>query len=520
MGLKEKNQVKLGAILSYLSLGVTNIIGILYTPIMLRILGQSEYGLYTLSNSIVGYLGVLNFGLGNAIIRYTAKYKAQGDREGEYKLNGMFMVIYSLLGVLVFVLGTLFIFKADIIFSNSLTASELGTMKILLPLMVFNLAISFPFAIFESIIVAYEQFVFPKVMGIIRSLINPMIMIPLLFMGYKSVAMTVLSTILNLICIGLNVYYCFKVLKIKIVFKNFDYSLLKEIGIYSFFIFLNLIVDRIYWGTDQFILGAMVSSSAVAIYAVGSQFNMYYMAFSTAMSNVFLPKITKMVTLKATDKEISDLFIKIGRLQFIILGFILSGFILVGKEFIKLWAGNGYDAAFYIAIVVMIPLTIPLIQNLGISILQAKNKHKFRSTMYLVIAVLNILLTLILAKTLGGFGAALSTGVSFFIGNILIINVYYYKKINIDIPRFWREISKIGLTIVTSIIVVINIDKVLGTTGITHILTRAILLATIYGVVMWNFVMNEYEKNLLEIPMKKVKEKFLKKGDTKLSCEK
>ncbi len=71
--MKNRNQLKFGAALSYISLGIGNVISILYTPIMLRLLGQSEYGLYNLSNSIIGYLGVLDFGIGNAVIRYTAK---------------------------------------------------------------------------------------------------------------------------------------------------------------------------------------------------------------------------------------------------------------------------------------------------------------------------------------------------------------------------------------------------------------------------------------------------------------
>ncbi|NFO13457.1 hypothetical protein FDB34_04370 [Clostridium botulinum] len=88
--MKKVNQLKAGAILSYISLGLTNIIAIIYTPIMLRLLGQSEYGLYNLSNSIIGYLGVLDFGLGNAIVRYTAKYRAEEDKDGESNLNGLF----------------------------------------------------------------------------------------------------------------------------------------------------------------------------------------------------------------------------------------------------------------------------------------------------------------------------------------------------------------------------------------------------------------------------------------------
>ncbi len=65
-----------------------------------------------------------------------------------------------------------------------------------------------------------------------------------------------------------------------------------------------------YWSTDQFILGAVSGTVAVAIYSVGSTIDFYYMNFSTAISGVFLPKITKMVTKNASSKELSDLFIK------------------------------------------------------------------------------------------------------------------------------------------------------------------------------------------------------------------
>ena len=67
--MKKIDQLKTGAILSYILLGLSSFISILYTPIMLRLLGQSEYGLFSLANSIIGYLGILDFGLSNAVVR-------------------------------------------------------------------------------------------------------------------------------------------------------------------------------------------------------------------------------------------------------------------------------------------------------------------------------------------------------------------------------------------------------------------------------------------------------------------
>ena len=92
----KKNEVKIGAILSYVIILLNMIIGIAYIPILTRMLGQSEYGLYSLVSSIISYLTILDFGFGNAIIIYTTKYKVNGEKEKEKKLHGMFLLIYTI----------------------------------------------------------------------------------------------------------------------------------------------------------------------------------------------------------------------------------------------------------------------------------------------------------------------------------------------------------------------------------------------------------------------------------------
>lgn len=504
----EKNEIKAGTILSYISLFIGSFISILYTPIMINMLGKSEYGLYTLANSVIGYLGVLDFGLGNAIVKYTAQYRAIGDKKGEYNLNGMLVIVYSIIAVVVIIAGYIMIHNVDVIFSKSLSSREQETMKILIIIMVFNMAISLPFGIFSSIVIAYEKFIFQKTIGLIRSIMNPFIMLPLLLMGYKSIEMTIAVTILNIVYILVNMYYCFKVLKIKVKFDKFEMYLFKDISGYSFFIFLNMIADKIYWATDQIILGSVSGTAMVAVYSIGSTLSTYYISFSSAISNVFLPRITQMVTKNKTNREISDLFIKVGRIQYIILAYILCGFIIMGKEFISIWAGHGYESSYYIALVVMVPLTIPLIQNLGITILQAKNMHKFRSKIYLVIALMNVILSIPLAKALGGLGCALASGICFFIGNALIINIYYYKKANLDIIRFWKNIAKMSIPVVISLGLGIFINYFIVGIGLFILIIRGLVFTLIFVPLIWTIGMNEYEKNLISYPLKKIQTKF------------
>ncbi len=499
------NQLKAGAALNYVSICLNMVVGLIYTPYMLRMLGQSEYGLYSLAASIIAYLTVLDLGFGNAIVRYTAKFRAEGKQREQEEMFGMFFVLYIGIGIIAMIAGSALSLNVENLFSRSMTETEVTRTRIMLWLMTFNLAFTFPMSIWGSIMTAYERFVFQRLVSIIRSVLNPVVMVLLLVIGYKAVAMVVVTTIFNVVTLLINWWYCKYRLDIKIRFAKFKWNFLKEVSVYSFWIFLNAIMDRIYWSTGQFVLGVYRGAVAIAIYAVAIQLQNMYMMFSTAISGVFLPKITSMVTKENNEKNISDLFIRTGRLQYVIMAFILSAFIVFGKPFIQLWAGNGYEDAYYICLMFFIPLTVPLIQNVGITILMARNQMKFRSLLYIVIALLSLALSVLLAKPYGGYGCALATSLALFVGQVLIMNVYYQRKQHLDILRFWREIMKMSIVPLSFVLI--------GLFAINHLeiqflsigkfVLAGIVFTILYVIAFWNFSMNKEERNLIVQPVMK-----------------
>jgi O-antigen/teichoic acid export membrane protein len=218
--------------------------------------------------------------------------------------------------------------------------------------------------------------------------------------------------------------------------------------------------------------------------------------FSTSLSGVFFPKISMMVENNASIVEFTSLMIKVGRIQYMILSFIISGFVLFGKAFINLWAGNNYSDAYYIVLIVMIPFTIDLIQNVGISILQAKNLHGFRSIVFILIAVLNILVSIPLAKAYGGVGCAIATGISLIIGNFLIMNIYYHRRIGLNIPLFWKNIGFISIPVLISLVFGYGINQIDTQDSILFLACKIVLFSLSFLSVMWLMGFNDYEKNL------------------------
>ncbi len=149
--MNSTKQLKVGVFLSYLTLALSNVIALAYTPFMLRMMGQSEYGLYSLVASVVAYLTVLDFGFGNAIVRYTSKYRAEQRFDELSSLFGMFLLMYVGIGLLAFSIGVGLYFNVDWLFDRSMTVAELSKARIMILLMVFNVSITFPLSLFHRL---------------------------------------------------------------------------------------------------------------------------------------------------------------------------------------------------------------------------------------------------------------------------------------------------------------------------------------------------------------------------------
>lgn len=498
------DQKRIGVFLSYAGQFVNILIGLAYTPVMLRLVGQSEYGLYQLVNSVVSYLSLLSLGFGSSYLRFYSRYKVQKDESGIAKLNGMFMVIFCSISVVCILCGTVMVKNIRAIFGAGLTNDEYATAKVLMELLIINLAMTFPNSVFNCSITAHEKFLFQKLLILLQNLFSPFLTLPLLIMGYGSIGMVSVTTLLTFTVLITNIFYCFKKLHIRFSFSGFQFKLLKEMWVFTFFIFLNQIIDQINWSVDKFLLGRLAGTTAVAVYGVGGQINTLYIQFSSSVSNVFVPKVNRIVAESCDDVLLTRLFTRVGRIQFMILSLILTGFIFFGMPFINIWAGEEYNVSYTVALLLIVPVTVPLIQNLGIEIQRAKNMHKARAVVYLIIAIANVFISIPLIKLMGPAGAALGTAISLIVGNIIFMNWYYHARIGMNMFYFWKEIAKFIPALIVPCVVGIAIMKFINITGLIKLGVFAAVYAAVYGISMYFLGMNEEEKQLVMGPIRKI----------------
>ncbi len=506
-------QLKIGIILNYINLLAGNLVPVCYTPVMLRLLGQNEYGLYKLSGSVTSYLGLISMGIGSAVNRYLIKAREEEGKQAEEEVLGLFMIIFQIIGIVTLVIGFILSQHLDFWYADSLTSGELSRMRILVQVMTVNTAVTFQFSPYLSVISAHENFIFQEVANILSTCGLPILNLIALYLGYASVGMAVTSLVFGIFMRMISLRYVKKHICIHARYKgNRSRSFIKEILQFSFWVFVANIVGQLYNSTDTVMIGTVpaLGTNAVAVYNIGAVFNHIVFSLSVGLSTLLTPKANRMVFSGATNTELTDLAIKVGRIQGYIIALIVTGFIAFGRPFISFYAGHGYEAAYWVAILMMIPSAIPLVQSVCLSIIVAQNKHRFRSLVYLGIAILNVVGTWYLMQTsLGIIGAALMTGIATVLGQGLVMNWYYWKRTGLEIIRFWKNFIGIYAIPFIMCIITLLVGRYVDFYWLPFMVTGIGLYTVIFFILNWLWVMNDYEKGIFIEPVKIIRYKLL-----------
>ncbi len=495
---QEKSQLKIGIVLNYVNMILGNLIPIFYTPIMLTLLGQSEYGLYKLASSVTSYLSLISMGLGSAITRYLIKSREEEGKEAEERMFGLFDVIFNVIAVAALIVGAILTMCIPLWYAKSLTAEELSRMQLLVFMMVINMALSFSQSPYLSVVSAHEKFLFLQCMNIVSTCGVPCLSLVALYLGFGSVGMTIAAMAASILTRIAYQVYVRRKMQLRPRLKNLPTDKLKEILGFSFWIFVANVVGQLYNTTDTVMIGLIpaLATTGVAIYNVGGTFNGIMSSLTTGVSSLLSPKANRMVFQHASNEELTELSIRIGRIQAYIMALIVSGFVAFGKPFIAFYAGYEYMESYWVAVLIMIPNMIPLLQSMCLSILVAQNKHRFRSIVYLAMAITNVIGTWFLMQRWGVIGAALMSGIALVVGNGFIMNWYYQKRTGLNMARFWKEIGGILVCPTFMCVVTAFLSEIINFYDVVNLILGIVVYTAIYCAANWFFVMNRYEREL------------------------
>lgn len=491
------SQRKAGAILGYANIVIKNLVNLVYTPMLLAFVGQADYGVYQTANSFVFSLTLLTFGFSEAYVRFYTQKKARGTEEDIRTLNGMYLMLYVVVCSVVLGLGLAFAANVGTFFSGSFTPGQVGLAGKLMAIMACSVSLTLFSTVFDAYIVAHEQFRYQQTRQMFTSLATPVIAFVLLNLGLGAVGVSLAQLSVTVALLALNVRFAYCRLGMRFSFRGFDAALFRAIAAFSAWIFVNQVCDLVNQSVPNMVLGALTSATVVAVFAVSVQIRNVFVSLSTVMSNVFVPKINRIVAETDDNAELTRLMTRVGRYQMFLFCWVYCGFVLLGRFFVSKWAGEGFLDAYYLICAMALPLGVPLCQNTGIEIQRAKDRHKARSVVYLCMALLNVAFTWAASPRLGYWAPAMAYIVSISLGNGLFMNWYYHARIGLDMGYFWRRNLPVVLVSVGVLAACMGLSGFAPVTSWGLFVFWGAVYTALFALAMWHLVLDGDERSYI-----------------------
>lgn len=490
------NQIKIGAVISYLAIAINVLMSLFYLPWMASQVGQSNYGLYTLANSVVAIF-LVDFGLGSAIARFLAKYRAENDVASENIVFSVVVKWYLIIDIgISLVLIVTYFFLGRIY--QGLTLSEIDTLgKLYIVVALFGV-ISFPCMTLNGALTAHEKFVELKLCELGQKMLATVLIVIALLNRLSVVALVLANAISGVLFIALKVWLVKVKTGIRFSMKLQNDQIAKGVMSFSMWMALSSICQRFYFSFAPTILGVVSDSHEIAVFAPANALEGCFYTIAAAVNGLFLAKISRYIANKEEDK-IAALMVKIGRYQLFVTGYVFIGYICVGYDFFIRWMGSDYKNAYYCCILLFMPDLLGFTQQIGNTAIIAKNQVKQSAIGHFIATIVCLVISFTISGTLGALGASISISVGYFI-SFVNNNVIFERKLGISVKSFFQKcflsfLVPHAITIAAGLF----LNLIMTEVGWGGIILKAMVITVVYVIVGYRFALTAEEKRYFKM---------------------
>lgn len=487
-----KNITK-ATVISYIAIFANIVISFFYTPWMIRKIGVSDYGLYHLTISFVSYF-LMDFGLSNAVQRFVAKYRAEGDEDKVAKMVGLTTRVYLIIDVVIFVVLLVLFFFINQVFTG-LTSEEIERLKGLYLIAGIFSVLNFIFKPMDGAMMAYELFVEQRALELINKVGIVIIVCAALALGADVFALVLINGAISLL-VSIIKYFVFKQKsKLQIQWNYYEKGELKSVFSFSLWAFVSMLAQRLRFSLIPTVLGILSNSDQIAIFALGSSLEGMVYVLSTGLNGLFLPKVSRLVH-SGSRESIIDLMIRVGRIQLYLICLIFFGFVVLGRDFVLLWVGNHFHNVYYILIFLIISNIVSLTQHIANDLVLVENQIRKTSLLIFATSTIGLIIACVLAPCYGAVGCAIGTGAGLCIYQ-LFVNVFYRHVMGIDVLRFFKECHMriLPISILIAVIFYFIMQRFTIDTWLEFIIAGAIF-AVSYLLICYFLLFSKEEKIL------------------------
>lgn len=439
--------------MDWVAMGTTIVAGFLMSPFLVRHLGDSAYGVWILIGSLVGYLGLLDLGITQSIVKYIAEHRARGDQRAINRVVTGGIAFYSLMGLVSLGVSFAVAFRFNSIFNTGLHENTALKVAILAGL---NLAVSFPATVYVGVLRGYQRYDVDSVVTSITIIVRSLILVALILGGHGLVALAIVTLVFDLSRLAILIFWVYRINpEITISRAYLNKQEMKRLFTYSVFAFLIIIGKRMIFYTDSIVIGIFQPAWAVTHYFVGSRLVTYLLQASEAVG--VLTPTTSDLDARNDRQSIRELLVLSTKYLLLVTLPLGAIFLVMGETFISLWMGPEFRASASILTILTIAALAHLIELPPSIILLGIGRHRIVAWFTLAQALVNLGLSIffvqhyeVVRAVLGGSvpeklmplaGVALGTAIPMIVFPVVEIVVYFRKYLDLALGSYlWRAV--------------------------------------------------------------------------------
>jgi O-antigen/teichoic acid export membrane protein len=472
----------------FVSIGVTFFL----TPFVIHSLGDRMYGFWVLVGTFIGYYGLLDFGLSNAIGRHISRTIGSKNQEECNRVFNTGLALYLCIGFLALLVTIVIVGIAYLFIKNP---DDLLTFRTVILILGVHTAIEIPIRVFQGLLNANLRFNILSYITLINLFIRTTLIVFALTQGYRLIGMALAIFLASIIPNILYVHFAIKSSPyIRLKAKSISKKTSKTLFSYSFFVFVLQIAGRLRFQTDAFVITAFVGLSSVAHYNIASVLIRYFDVLMGRIMGVLTPYFSQLDG--ANDyEELKKKFFIATKLSVCISTFVGFGFVFWGKPFIQRWVGAEYLDAFPVLAILVSGVIFSFWQTPSITVLYGTSKHQVLAIVAVIEGLANLLISLLLVKTYGLIGVAAGTSIPLIINKGIFQPIYICRVLSISYLKYTRELIKYITRSLVALIIPSLISIQFISADYRSLVCFSIVSAFCYLSGIWLLILTDEEKN-------------------------
>ncbi len=416
---------------NWVNYGVDIVVAFFLFPILVRGLGDSDYGIWTLIASLTGYLGLLDFGVRGAVIRYVARFHAETVHQRSGRVASTALAIFSTAGALALATSTFLALLVDQIFQ--VPVAQRTTAQYLVILGGANVAASLVSGVFGGILVGLQRFDLQSGLGVGITGLRALAIVLALKIGYGLLTLASIQLAFSVVGGLANMWLSFLIYpELRQHFGRPDWEHVRLIFSFSLYSFLIHIGARLIYYTDTLVVGMFLPVSFVTFYAIGGSLIEYSRGLLSGVSSTIAPAASALEAQRHKE-PLQQLFLQSIQLVMLVAFPICVAFLTCGGTFIGLWMGPQYvESSGQVLIVLALTMLLSAAKHPAMSIVLGLGRHKPVVPVLLAEGLANLALSVALVQTMGIIGVAWGTAIPAIVLNMTFLPWYMRRVLDIS----------------------------------------------------------------------------------------